>query len=288
MIDTAVLVEDLRAEQADLDAIVDQLQATEWDLITPAPGWTVRHQIAHLTYFDGVAKMALVDPERFLATERRASDSDSEAYSSGVLEPYLAMPYAELLEKWRVGRVALLDACRGASAGARLPWFGPSMSLGSMITARLMEVWAHGQDVADSIHVRRVATDRLRHVIHIGIRARPFSYAMRGLKPPEQEVRTEVYSPNGQAWVFGDRGTYDVVRGTAEDLALVLTRRRHPADTDLVAVGAGAAEWLEIGQTFAGPPGPGRRAGEFPREPPTGGEQLPTPLTERLDPRRPF
>ena len=33
----------------------------------------------------------------------------------------------------------------------------------------------------------------------------------------------------------------------------MLTRRRHPADTALVAIGDAAREWLSIGQAYAGP-----------------------------------
>jgi hypothetical protein len=35
------------------------------------------------------------------------------------------------------------------STAARITWYGPSMSARSFVTARLMEAWAHGQDVAD-------------------------------------------------------------------------------------------------------------------------------------------
>lgn len=52
-------------------------------------------------------------------------------------------------------------------------------------------------------------------------------------------------------------GVPAAVRGSAEEFCLVLTRRRHVDDTALVAEGAAAGEWLEIGQAFAGRPGPG-------------------------------
>jgi uncharacterized protein (TIGR03084 family) len=264
MADISSLTDDLSAEQDDLDVLVANLDADTWDVETPAPGWTVRHQIAHLTYFDRVAEMAITDQDAF-AAERQAADEDAEAYSAGVLDGYLTLPPGKLLELWRGGRTALLDACRAASPGVRLPWFGPSMSPASMITARLMETWAHGQDVADAFHIRRAPTERIRHVIYIGYRARAYSYAMRGLTPPSADVRVEVTSPTGESWVFGGADAPDMIRGSALHLALVLTRRRHPDDTDLVATGPTAAEWLHIGQTFAGSPGPGRRAGQFPR-----------------------
>jgi uncharacterized protein (TIGR03084 family) len=128
-----------------------------------------------------------------------------------------------------------------------------------------METWAHGQDVADTLDVRRVPTGRLRHVAFLGVRALPNSYRARGLAVPAEPVRVELDGPEGDTWVYGPDGAADVVRGPALDFCLVVTRRRHPADTDLETAGPVAAEWLSIAQAFAGPPGQGRRPGEFPK-----------------------
>ena len=49
--DPAVL-DDLRAESADLDSMVAGLTTEGWARPTPAPGWTIAHQIAHLTWTD--------------------------------------------------------------------------------------------------------------------------------------------------------------------------------------------------------------------------------------------
>ena len=62
--------------------------------------------------------------------------------------------------------------------GRKLPWFGPPMSAASMATARLMETWAHGLDVADALGVHRPATARLRSIAHIGVRTRDFAFVV--------------------------------------------------------------------------------------------------------------
>ena len=72
--------------------------------------------------------------------------------------------------------------------GRSCPWFGPPMSAASMATARLMETWAHGQDVADALGVDRQPTDRLRHVAHIGVRARDYAYHVNGLDAARRGV----------------------------------------------------------------------------------------------------
>jgi uncharacterized protein (TIGR03084 family) len=139
-----------------------------------------------------------------------------------------------------------------------VPWYGPDMTLASSITARIMETWAHGQDVADTLGVTRTPTERLRHVAFLGWRAVGNSFRARGRAVPTEAVRVEA----GQ-WTFGPAEATNVVRGPALDLCLVVTQRRHVADTALVAEGPVAAEWLSIAQAFAGPPGAGRSPGQF-------------------------
>jgi uncharacterized protein (TIGR03084 family) len=131
------------------------------------------------------------------------------------------------------------------------------MSMTSFVTARLMETWAHGQDVLDAIGHQPIVSNRLRHVAFIGVRARPFAYVNRGLEVPDGDVRVELTAPDGDTWTFGESST-DVVRGSALDFCLVVTQRRHRADTDLVIEGPLAEGWMSIAQAFAGPPTDGR------------------------------
>jgi uncharacterized protein (TIGR03084 family) len=164
-----------------------------------------------------------------------------------------------------MARAGFIDAVRTLDPGTRVPWYGPDMTLASSVTARLMETWAHGQDVADALGVSRVPTNRLRHVAFLGARAFANSYRARGLPVPETAVRIELVGPDGDRWDYGPDDAADVVRGPALDFCLVVTQRRHPADTDLESGGPVAVEWLSIAQAFAGPPGQGRRPGQFPK-----------------------
>ena len=232
-----------------------------------APRWTVRDQIAHLWCFDHRALLSLTDPAAF-ADDARWLAANGGAEASVALGR--AMSPGELLDVWRQGRAHLLTAAADLDPSARVPWYGPSMSARSCLTARLMETWAHGQDVADALGAIRVPTDRLRHVAHIGVRARPFSYAVRRLEMPAGEVHVALRSPSGGAWMWDDPsngdGTgaaADSVTGSALDFCLVVTQRRHLADTDLVVRGPLAEEWMSIAQAFAGPPGEGRAPGQF-------------------------
>jgi len=158
-----------------------------------------------------------------------------------------------------------LAAFADLDPSARVPWFGPPMSVASSVTARLMETWAHGQDIADTIGATREPTSRLRHVAHIGVAALPYSYAAHGLPLPDEPVRVELAAPSGELWTWGPETARDRITGPALDFCLLVTRRRHRADTAVVAAGPVADQWLSIAQSFAGPPGAGRLPGQFAR-----------------------
>ncbi|MQA84285.1 MAG: TIGR03084 family protein [Streptosporangiales bacterium] len=262
------LVDDLLAETADLVSLLRPLDEAGWDTPTPAPGWTVRDQVSHLAYFDEMSVAAVNDPERFTG-ERAELANRGSAYVDDVAARHRHLTGAELLAWFTHARDELAELARGMDPKARVPWYGPDMGALSFLTARLMETWAHGQDVADGLGVDREATPRLRHVCHLGVRAIPNSYLVRGLRPPETPIRVELAGPDGEAWTWGPEDAADAVRGPALDFCLVVTQRRHPDDTGLVTRGPVASEWISIAQAFAGPPGPGRRPGQFRRDQPS-------------------
>jgi uncharacterized protein (TIGR03084 family) len=243
------LLDDLAAEHADLDALTTDVDLA---LATPAEGWTVGDTIAHLWFFDREATTALVDEEAFAAVLKEAVEN-SDGYMARTLGEGKALG-DELPAVWRQTRSDLLAALRAADPASKVPWFGPPMSPASFATARLMEYWAHGQDVADAVGVSRTPTDRLRHICHLGVRTRGFSYAVRGKSAPDADVFVSLTAPGGDAWTWGDVSAADRVDGTAHDFCLVVTQRRLVADTALEVTGPAATEWMSIAQAFAGGP----------------------------------
>lgn len=255
------ICDDLAAETADLVAILTPLTAEQWDLPTPADGWSIRDQVSHLAYFDETGTLAATDADAFVESAKALM-----ANASGVdvaTERGRAMSAAEVFEWFTTVRARMIDVFRDLDAKTRLPWYGPAMSAMSFATARLMETWAHGQDVVDTLGMPRPATDRLRHVAHIGVRARPFAYATNGRELPAGEIGVTLTSPSGEIWSWNEGITSDTVTGPALDFCLVVTQRRHPADTALVVSGPLAEDWIGIAQAFAGPPGTGRQPGQF-------------------------
>ena len=82
----------------------------------------------------------------------------------------------------RMGRM-LLEAVL-ADPKARLKWPGPDMSARSSITARLMETWAHGQEVYDHLGVVRQNADRIQNIVVLGVNTFGWTYATRKQTPP--------------------------------------------------------------------------------------------------------
>jgi uncharacterized protein (TIGR03084 family) len=248
------VLEDLRAEQADLRSIVT---GADLDTDTPAEGWDVRDAISHLAGTDVEATLAMTDPDAFVA-KLPTVGADIDSFLTRQLTQRRGLATADFLDQWQRGFDALLAAFDAVDPVTKLPWYGPPMSPTSFATARLMEYWAHGQDVADGLGATRTPTARLRHICHIGYRTRGFSYVNRGLEPPATDVRLELTAPDGTTWRYGGDDATDRVTGTALDFCLLVTQRRHRDDVTLVATGAAAEEWLSIAQAYAGPPGPGR------------------------------
>ncbi|HEX3752085.1 MAG TPA: TIGR03084 family metal-binding protein [Streptosporangiaceae bacterium] len=255
--DLGPLLGDLAAESAVVDGLLAPLTLTDWARPTPAAGWTIADQVSHLAYFDQVTLLSLTDPDRFRQEAQKLA-ADGEDYPDRVAAEHRHLSGADLLPWFRTARQQLLDRYAACDPAARLPWFGPDMGVASSVTARIMETWAHGQDIADAAGAERPPTARLRHVADIGIRARPYSYLANGLPVPADPIRVELTAPDGAVWTWGPAGAADRVTGPALDFCLAVTQRRHRADTALVITGPQAGQWMTIAQAFAGPPGPGR------------------------------
>jgi uncharacterized protein (TIGR03084 family) len=257
-VDMAALLADLEAESAAFDAMIAPLSAAEYLLPTPAEGWCISDQVSHLAFFDEAALLAATDPSRFTIEAAQMMARDAE-FPGEVAVRYRATPGPELRVWLQRARRDLLAGFAAIEPGRRLPWYGPDMSAASSVTARLMETWAHGQDVADALEISRPPTARLRHIAHIGVSTIGFSFLLRGLPVPDQPIRVELTAPDGSTWTWGPASADNVVRAPAQDFCLVVTQRRHPADTSVVAAGPLAAQWIAIAQAFAGAPGPGRQ-----------------------------
>jgi uncharacterized protein (TIGR03084 family) len=256
------MIGDLIADGDDLDRLIAPLPATSWATPTPAPGWTIAHQIAHLAATFRLAALAASDADRFVAVTSQLSP-DFKTNVDNAMADFLAQPPDVLLSRWREQRAATANAL-GALPGDRIvPWLVRPVPAAVLTAAGMMELFGHGQDVADALGVRRQYTDRVGHIAAFAVRTWDFGYQARGLTPPEVILRFELTAPSGKLLRFGPADGTQRVVGPAVDLCLLVTRRRHRADLALQASGEEADRWMDVAQAYRGPAGAGRQPGQF-------------------------
>ncbi|MFJ6216171.1 TIGR03084 family metal-binding protein [Streptomyces sp. NPDC092296] len=249
---------DLALEGDELDAVVAALAPEDWDRATPAPGWTVKHQVAHLAFLTHLIRLSVSDADRFEAVTAPARGDYEGAMHVKVAE-YVTEPVPELLRRWRDERAAVALALTEMPRGALVPWLAGPLPASVLAAAGLMELFAHGQDILDTLGLRRTFTDRIGHVAFLVSRTRDIGYRVRGLEPPAGEFRFELTAPSGTRWAFGPQDAEQRISGPAADLCLLATRRRHRDDLAVTATGSEADRWLDIAQAYRGSAGEGRK-----------------------------
>jgi uncharacterized protein (TIGR03084 family) len=253
---------DLVVEGETLDRLVARLSVREWTLPTHAPRWTIAHQIAHITSTARLARASATDPATFAAMSAGGTE-DFDALVGKILQPYLSGLPTAMLARWRVERAEATKALAAVPPGQLVPWVGRMLPATALASAGVMEVFAHGQDIADALGVRIERTDRIRHLVNFAVGNWQFGYLMRGLAPPGRQFRFMLTAPSGAIWELGPHDATECVTGPAVDFCLLTTRRRHRADLAMTASGPEACRWLDVAQAYRGNPGPGRLPGQF-------------------------
>jgi uncharacterized protein (TIGR03084 family) len=236
------VIDDLRAEQDALDALLASLDAGAWSRPTPAEGWSVADTVRHLL----VAERA--------ATRSARDDTDFVGGVAGTSDPTPEDP-GELLVAWREARRSTTDALAARGLDARVPWGGRRMSVRSLATARLMETWAHGLDCFAAAEATPTDTDRLVHVAWLGRQTLPYAFGVAGVEPPAppDELRVDLLAPSGARWRFGPDRSDHVVTGSAGAWCRLVTHRlRDPAADDLRATGPLAEAALRVAKAYLG------------------------------------
>jgi len=260
--ETQQVMSDLTTEAEVVDGLVTGLHDAQWSLPTPAAGWTVADQVAHLAFVFSLAGLAAASPEVFSAMAAQA-EGDFDGAVNAALAGYRGDSPGVLLSRWQQERTAAISALAAVPAGQVVPWLVNPLPPAILACAGMMELFAHGQDIADTTGARIERTDRIGHVVGFAVLTRDFGYQARGLTPPEAQFRFEITAPSGQLWTFGSADSTQRVSGPAVDFCQLVTRRRHRDDLAVLASGAEADAWLDIAQAYRGPAGPGRQPGQF-------------------------
>lgn len=257
--------EDFRAESRALHALLAPLTDAQLAQETQFKGWTIDTVIQHLHFFNLAAEMALKDEAALVALFGELAKVRGKP--RGVLvytDEYLrGLKGRALLADWIALSEALADAFVDADPRARLKWAGPDMSARSFITARLMETWAHGQEVFDILGAEREEHDRVKNIVMLGVNTFGWTYANRGEPVPQVRPFLVLTAPSGEIWEFNEPAGDERIEGSAVGFAQVVAQTRNIADVDLKVTGAVATDWMAKAQCFAGkpetPPAPGTR-----------------------------
>ena len=259
------LARDLRDEGDELETMLRTLSDEDWQRPTPFKDWTPDYVMQHLYMGDWMNILSLTDPERFRETsDKRKAARDAGQQSMGLefIDRDVGQG-AELLGHWHQQLNQLCDLFAGDEAKRRIQWVGPDMSVRSAATARLMETWAHGQDIHDLLRRPREAKDRIRNIAALGVNTYGWTFQNRGETPPGPPPHVRLTAPSGAIWTWNNADEGNLVEGPALDFCQVVTQGRNIAEVNLNVVGETATKWMAVAQCFAGvpkePPAPGER-----------------------------
>lgn len=247
--------EDFRAESAALYALVAELDDRALGEPTQFKGWTIANVLGHLHFWDKAAYLTLTDEAAFAALMQQTLAALPSMGIRAFEEQWLdGLDGTRLREIWHGFSMTMADAYADADEKYRVKWAGPDMSALSMITARQMEVWAHGQEVFDSLGVERQNSDRLRNIAILGVNTFEWTFKNRKEPVPGPLPSVKLAAPSGDIWEWSTGNQNDQVVGDAVEFCQVVTQVRNIKDTSLSLSGPVAQRWMAIAQCFAGPP----------------------------------
>ena len=258
--------QDFRDESVALATILAPLSDADFDLPTLFKGWTINAIIRHLHVWNIAADLSLSDEGAFAAfmgtmaagvRGGRLPDFEA-AYLDGLKSQKLCAAWLQQFE-------AMTPRFANADPKLRVKWVGPDMSVISLITARLMETWAHAQAIYDVLGVQRTDTDRIGNIVRLGVNTWGWTWKNRRMEPPGPMPQLRLNAPSGAIWDYGELSDSGLITGSATEFCQVVTQCRNIADTSLSVTGDVADQWMAVAQCFAGPPqdppGPGVRSG---------------------------
>ncbi|MGW3959614.1 maleylpyruvate isomerase family mycothiol-dependent enzyme [Amycolatopsis sp. NPDC005003] len=189
----------------------------------------VTTHFARLTSTARLLRLSVESPDSFGVTAQVSFDGLDEAILGWLVEQRKAN--------------ALLAS---AAPDAQLPWREGPLRPSVLAAAALSELFAGGQDIADTFGVRIRRDDAIGHVAYFGVRNRDQAYRRHGLTPPAEPFRFELLAPSGARFDFGPADAAGRVTGSAEDFCLLVTGRRFAEALSLTFTGRRTAEWLDL------------------------------------------
>lgn len=256
--------QDFADESEALYQLIKDKSDADLGLGTQFKYWTLEDIISHLHVWNCAADMSLNDEPAFMEFMGEVMKDLPTGNLRAFEERWLnGLSGRELVQAWYEFYRGMNTRFSAADPKARVMWAGPSMSVRSSITARLMETWAHGQAIYDVLGVERVDTDRIKNIVVLGINTFEWTFKNKGELIPEHMPYVRLTSPSGDIWQYGTPNNDVRIVGLATEFCQVVTQTRSIFDTSLKTRGELAKKWMSIAQCFAGPaetpPLPGER-----------------------------
>jgi uncharacterized protein (TIGR03084 family) len=258
-------VSDFLDESEALHALLAPLSDRDLETETQFKGYTIQDVVGHLHHWNVAAELSLRDEPGFRAFFKQLSEGLGRGRSLvEIAGEWLGdLQGRALVEEWRRFAHELARHFGTADPKARVLWAGPDMSVRSSVTARLMETWAHGQEVYDVLGEPRVDADRIKNIAQLGVNTFGWTFRNRRLEVPSAVPHLRLDAPSGAVWEWNPPSETQRVEGSASEFCQVVTQVRSLGDTRLRVVGDAAQRWMSIAQCFAGaasdPPAPGTR-----------------------------
>jgi len=254
--------DDFRAESAALHSLLRITDSARFEEPTQFKDWTITTVLQHLHFWNVMASYQIKDEGELTATldQIKSFDGGMRAFEAAHFQ---GLPGNVMLDIWWEGVNETADLFGITDPKKRLKWAGPDMSARSSITARLMETWAHGQEVYDHLGAMRENTNRIRNIVVLGVNTFEWTYKVRGEVPPGPMPYLKLTAPVDATWRYGEESETSRIEGNAAEFCQVVTQTRNIADTSLRLTGEVAKDWMSKAQCFAGaahePPAPGTR-----------------------------
>ncbi len=246
---------DFRDESEALYALLESLKDEDFEQVTQFKNWKINDVLTHLHIWNWAADLTLKDSAGFDEFLQQVASYVAKGSIREFENEWIkGLKNRELLNEWHTFCLTMSDRYAAANPKARVKWAGPDMSVRSKITARLMETWAHGQEIYDLLGVKRVDKDRIKNIALLGVNTFGWTFACRGLEAPGSAPYVRLTAPSGDIWEWNEPSEENRVEGVATEFCQVVAQVRSLADTDLIVKGDVATRWMSIAQCFAGPP----------------------------------
>ena len=247
------VLDDLGAEQARLETILNGLDEAQWMSPSGAAGWTVADVVLHLaqseeSVVDVVAGRDLLASSGTVAGST-AGGTVGERVDDLVRAERGAAP-GLVFGRWQRARRDAMAALRAADPDRPVGWVTGPVKPATLATTRLAEHWAHGLDITGPLALEFPDTERLRHVAWLAHRTLPYAMTVAGEQPAE--VWCELSAPDGTSvWQFGRPEAESAIAGAAGEFCRVAAHRLSAAQSRLRATGPHGAAALRLLRTYA-------------------------------------